>query len=380
MLVIDQLPASLLGPYGNTMIETASFNRLAAQSLVFDFAFAESLDLKATCRRIWSSLAADAERVLISDDSQLASLAQEEFDRVILIEQSAALKAAASSSATQLANFFAQASAWIAEEMEPGQFCWIHSRGLGGDWDAPYELRQQFAGEDDPAPPHFVASPSRQLESEVDPDELLGYQQAAAAQVLLLDDCLSVLLDQLEEKQFDIPVLLVCASTRGCGLGEHGLVGIDQQLHSEAVQIPLMIRFPASSPQSLDRLGRSSSLVSLTAISGLVDAWLSASPVEVNRQLDQIDHVHPDKSAELIALRSEEFEMVHTHAWKLIRNQNGSVQLYAKPDDRWEINDVSDRCPLIVEKLVDLLDRRIGFERPIDLSIRLEDDLVMRKD
>jgi hypothetical protein len=381
MLVIDQLPASLLGPYGNTTIETASFNRLAAESLLFDFAFAESLDLRASYRRLWTGIETDAERILVTDDSDVASLAQTTFDRVILIEQPVASESASSPAGTQIANFFAQVSAWIAEELDAGQLCWIHSRGLGGDWDAPYDLRLKFVGEDDPLPPQFIQSPRVEFESSpVDPDRLLGYQQAAAAQVVLLDDCLGVLTEQMDELAVQIPVLFVCTSPRGFGLGEHGLVGVDQQLFSEAVQVPLIIRFPCNTRFASERVGRSGSLTSIRVLAPLVQAWLNGQLEELGDLLERIDQIHPEKSAEIMAIGNDDFEMVQTHAWKLIRKGDGNVQLFAKPDDRWEINDVSDRCPLVVEKLVDLLDRKIGFNGNPGQPILLEDELVLRRD
>jgi hypothetical protein len=112
----------------------------------------------------------------------------------------------------------------------------------------------------------------------------------------------------------------------------------------------------------------------------MIQTWLNDQPNETLELLSQIDQIHPNKNIEIISIISEESEMIQTHAWKLIRQQNGAVKLYAKPDDRWEINDVSDRCPLIVEKLVDLLDRRIGLETSRVQEFRLEDELALRID
>jgi hypothetical protein len=50
---------------------------------------------------------------------------------------------------------------------------------------------------------------------------------------------------------------------------------------------------------------------------------------------------------------------IRTPAWHLRISQSPSVQdeqaatdrLYTKPDDRWEMNDVANRCPEIVEQL-----------------------------
>jgi hypothetical protein len=54
---------------------------------------------------------------------------------------------------------------------------------------------------------------------------------------------------------------------------------------------------------------------------------------------------------------------LRTNAWFLrtMGSASGSnapaVELYVKPDDRWEANDVADRCPHDAEELPALLDR-----------------------
>ncbi len=71
-------------------------------------------------------------------------------------------------------------------------------------------------------------------------------------------------------------------------------------------------------------------------------------------------------------------QAIQTHAWKLIRH-GSKCELYAKPDDRWEVNDVSRRCPHIVESLAGLLDQWVvngelkqpsRIELPAELAIR----------
>src|SRR5205823_5951473 len=54
VLSIDRLGASWLGPYGNTWLDTPGFNRLAAQSLLFETAIADSPDLATACRSWWT--------------------------------------------------------------------------------------------------------------------------------------------------------------------------------------------------------------------------------------------------------------------------------------------------------------------------------------
>ena len=54
VLVVDRLGAGFLGPYGNTWLETTHFNRLAAQSLVCETAWADSPALDAAYQAMWT--------------------------------------------------------------------------------------------------------------------------------------------------------------------------------------------------------------------------------------------------------------------------------------------------------------------------------------
>ena len=69
-----------------------------------------------------------------------------------------------------------------------------------------------------------------------------------------------------------------------------------------------------------------------------------------------------DKSQELVVSSSETHEAIQTHAWKLVRStaDEADIQLlFKKPDDRWEVNDVHDRCPNVVPAINELLDRAV---------------------
>ena len=81
---------------------------------------------------------------------------------------------------------------------------------MAGPWDAPLALRQQFADEDDPEPPEFVEPPDRVLPDDFDPDELLGITHAYAGQVALVDLCLGMLLDAIDES----PAVARCTARR----------------------------------------------------------------------------------------------------------------------------------------------------------------------
>src|SRR5256885_274942 len=86
------------------------------------------------------------------------------------------------------AGLFGAACEWVAAPQRPNVI-WLHWRGMSGPWDAPLEMRYHFADEDDPDPPTFVVPPEKTMGVEVDPDEVLGFVQAYAAQIQVADLC-----------------------------------------------------------------------------------------------------------------------------------------------------------------------------------------------
>lgn len=405
-LVIDQLPAAWLGAYGNTTIQTDSLDVLAADSLLFDFAFVDSLDLQEALKKMWGFnqatdqasveepanlfqrlRASGVETVLLTDDSAVANHPLAGFDQVVLIEHQRGDSSAEQVADTQLAFFFAELAAWLETEGRPGQLCWVHSRGLGGCWDAPYFLRQHFAGLDDPDPPNFLRLESLDPAAVAeDPDQQLGLMQAAAAQVTVLDQCLGMLQPVLDESFDRESFLLVMTAPRGCALGEHGLIGLAEDFHSEMVQVPLFVRLPPTSPAVEWPSGRSSRFVSPAEISSLLPLWLTGQTEAFLASISQLDRVLPDRQYELKWLIGPRQQMIQTHAWKLLQTTEGPLELYAKPDDRWEINNVANRCPEIVEALQHWLQHLStdGNDHPAPNSISgdepLPDLLTVRHD
>ena len=236
--------------------------------------------------------------------------------------------------------------------------------------------RAMLVGEDDPLPPTFVDSPACWLDPEtVDPDQLLGLQQAAAAQVMLLDEFLGVILDLMEREPIWESTLFCLVSPRGCALGEHGLVGPGAQLFNESVHVPLLIRPPTTNNRwQAARTGR---LTQVHTLSELVQEWLLRSDCFAER-LTNAARIRPDKLTEVVLIVSNEHESIQTHAWKLIRSKMGGVQLFAKPDDRYEVNDVSNLCPDIIRKLMVVMDyllERRGTQA--ETTVNLSSDLAL---
>ncbi len=217
VVVIDGLQPAFLGAYGNTWIATPGLDRLAAESFVCDTALADTLDLARIYRGFWQGLPAiwpDADTAgspsliarasqagwhtaLLTDDRQVAELpAAADFAQRTFLAADEPSQSAAEVDETAAVRFMAEASSWLTEERQPF-FLWLHARGLFGAWDAPYALRAQYADEEDPPPPAWLAPEWRQLGDDIDPDELLGLMHAYAGQVSLWDACLGTWLERI---------------------------------------------------------------------------------------------------------------------------------------------------------------------------------------
>ena len=420
VLVIDRLGANMLSAYGNTMFETENFNRLAARSIVFDHAIAPTTQLETAYKSFWSGRlkkkslmeiagAHGISSALLTDDEAIENHElSRSFDRVIPIRTNSSTKLGSSVEQTELAGFFAQATQWLSA-LEPGSLTWLHSRGLSGAWDAPYELRCRFADSEDPDPPDFYQPPAKLFDkSSDDPDELLGYQQACAAQVMMLDDFLGVILDLMDDPAWESTLFCVM-SPRGYPMGEHQIVGelqastdstdavdsdssgYDDQkneaagsenvlgMYSESVHVPLMVCMPNRKEFDEAKTVRNGSLVQTDWVFDLLSSWFA--DLNEDSSFEQIWKSAalslPRKRHEAAWVVGQGFRSIQTHAWKLITNGQHS-ELFAKPDDRWEVNDVSRRCPQVVEDLAVILDGICetgglgGLELPEHLAIRYD--------
>lgn len=438
-VVVDGLQAAYLGTYGNTWVGTPHLDALAAQGFVFDQAFATCPTLAGFYRGAWlgrpaatvaldASSAASPSRgslpallskagyhtLLVTDEPEVLSLpgAGDFVEQMSVGSEDQPEEAADSDESTAMAATIAAAmEAWQqAPAPQPlgnpprGKFMWLHLRGLLGPWDASYERREQYAAEDDPEPPQWIAPPHRSLGADADPDELLGVRQAYAAQVATLDALLGSLASLMEVD--GQPPLLCLLGCRGYPLGVHRQLGhptgLPPQLYGETVHIPWLMRFPGANHAA----GRTSALVepgdlpaTLLDASGLSTAtaeslirpevWLpSLLPViagEASETRDRLLLASPGKDAPLYGLK--------TPAWYLIERSPASAgegttgdtpetilsspwELYAKPDDRWEINDVSPRLADVAERLAALLQeqRRVLAGEAAEPS-PLDDDL-----
>lgn len=367
VLALDGLGARLLGPYANTWFSTHQFDRLAAQSLLLEFAFADCPELMGSYQSLWTGrngfaglaptveknklidqlAEAGVESTLFTDEQRLAESAlANQFDRVVMNAIEPATSAANDLSETMLAEFFSVAIEKMAV-IKPGELMWIHSTGLSGSWDAPYEMRQQFADEEDPDPPTFIEAPSQFFPSgELEPDDRLGFQQACAAQVVLIDQFLGIMLDHLEAIPPSRRPLLIVTSPRGFPLGVGGHVGqAEQSLFDDAIHVPVLVKWP----DGRYAMSRHQSLQYARCVADFVLDWFQAGSID----LSWLDNPLANREMEYLLSTTDGKRSLRTHGWKFL-DDGQKQQLFVKPDDRWDMNDVLRKCRLIGEELDEL--------------------------
>ncbi len=373
--------AASSGAYGNTWIETPAFDRLAVESFAFDQMLIDSPRLESLYRSYWQGLHALAPDVegrtslpallrdagvhcaLITDDRAVQEHPLTvEFDEVVAIDPpwQSQMVAEGAYEETHLARCFFQIIEWVQSAKQPF-FLWCHLGSLGTTWDAPPECRERYWGESDPPLLTTADVPDRMLPPGFDPDELLVYTQAYAGQIALLDTCLGGFLDVLYEGSAARHTLLAITAARGFPMGEHRRLGpCDQALHGELVHVPLMLRFPDRAGASL----RSKALVEPADLwRTLLDWWPKAAVPQSPTGVSLLPLVRNERTVDrdrLVVSGPGRERAICTPAWYLRTVE--PPELYVKPDDFWEVNDVAVRCQVVVERLLDAADQ---FEQTI---------------
>jgi arylsulfatase A-like enzyme len=404
IVVVDGLRASALGAYGNTTFPTPALDRFAADGLLCDWCYAPAVDLGCIYRSLWCSLhplrfwegdtlAAGSDfpvhwlpklladrgyqTTLITDDRRLALLeGADAFHNHVQVNSetsgSASHCRASDVLETDLARVFADTSEMIGGQHTTGgaaldttrpRLVWLHARGMYGPWDAPLDGQESLRDEGDPPPVESVEPPDFVAAADGDPDAVFRYSCAYAAQIMALDACWKGLLDRVDSAAGDQPWLVMLLGARGFPLGEHGRIGgIHPRLYAEQLHVPWLIRFP----DGCGRLARESQLTTHIDILPTLLHWIGGSAaVECDRfdglsVLQPADGVLPSSRDTLLSVAANSEYAIRSAKWCLrgsgLRTSGAaaeveSPELFVRPDDRWEANDISKLCPDAVEEL-----------------------------
>jgi hypothetical protein len=388
VLVLRGLQAGAAGPYGNRWIDTPTLDALAAGGVIFDWHFAAHPD-RAGAEHTWRSgcfsfpLPGDSVPVAAGPELLALLAAQGVFTRLIH-DASPGPPASGWGSiieANGLASALAAARQGLAElSGDRGGLVWVELSALLPPWNAvpaefvdpyfatppPQEEEEEDEEEDEefedsavmvedeeeqeepPLEPNFTPA---QGEIEEDDDDILAIQTTFAAAVSWVDSALAGLLGEIPD---DVAVILT--ADHGQALGEHGVVGpVRPWLGEEIVHVPLILygpgwraghRVPALT-QSVDLVPTVAELfgVALGEVHGK-----SLLPLLGLEERTLRDYA-------CMGLRvGEQIEWgLRTAQWMLRLPEGGEPRLYAKPDDRCEVNDVAQHHQEYVEALAQTL-------------------------
>lgn len=373
-LVVDGLRASALGTYGNTSNPTPQLDAIASRSAVVEWLWTDSPCLDRFYRGVWRGLHAlrpdsseasslltslrgnNVQLRLVTDQPSLADKKTlEVFDNVRLIESRSEVSAGeiADTAMAQLCSAAIEAlEEWHGRGS--GSLTWIHAQGLFGAWDAPLALREALLDEEDPPATEFLYPPG-ELRSVVDPDVLLVHRTAYAAQVAVVDACLGALWQCIEELMADRETMVMLLGSRGFALGEHGSIGGNCcELFGERLHLPWLLHID-SLPSPRPRLAGLAQPADVAAT--LLD-WFGVQPggepCDGQSVLPNMDSGSGILRELAVSAGDQHERAVRTPAWLLRQaGRNAQPQLFAKPDDRWEHNDVAVRCEQVVESLLE---------------------------
>ena len=340
VIAIDGLRASALGAYGQTAYDTPAFDALTAESRTYEWVYARTPDPKDFYAELASHLMAQAS-VLVTDNCEVTVPIRSCFGAVVEIETPTPSEPAPTvEDTTTAATWAALAEALVEANAAGSQLVWLHTRGLYGPWDAPVALMESLIDEDDPEVTPDVTPPDLLTD---DDDERFAATCRYAAQVMALDACLGGLLDIVDGVYEGEDYRLIILGLRGFPLGEHGRIGgVDTRLFSEQQHAPLLVREPGINA----RLDRSATPMTLDAaiVALLAGAKAPSDPV---------------------LLSSPDSRVIISDDWLLRAPAEGAntPELYVKPDDRWEQNDIASLEEELTAELLALL------QNPLDSDV-----------
>jgi hypothetical protein len=360
VVTIDRLPAWILPAYGSTWVSMPALDDLAGRGIVFDGLVATGNDPRETIAALldgvlpnaaWLSATARHSVSLVTDEPAVAKAAGPEIEtRYIELPMPAAT--AGGEEGTALARLFDAAAEAVASGRH--RVVWCHAGSLGQTWDAPEDFRAAYVDPDDPSPPAGAAVPDMAVSAATDPDLVVGIRQVFAGQLTLLDRRLSRL---LENASAGWAILVV--GVRGLPLGLHGRLGTGPlPPYGELIRLPAIL-VDAGGRMAGQRFGGLVTPADLGATlvelgGGAIDEQ-SAVPAAGRSLAGLFGNWSAVGRDRVIAATPEGVAVVTPH-WHLtlpIAGDEADVQphLFTKPDDYFELCDVANRCPDVVDAL-----------------------------
>jgi arylsulfatase A-like enzyme len=401
LITAHGLQARALGPYGNSWISTPNLDRLAAAGVVGDWHLADCADgagAAASWRTASYNLPVPGEPAVPRAGDDLLSILRARGIPTCLIadesrgpspmlqgagEWSEVRRIGAEGEGTPLERCLDAAGEVLGGLVDQADFLlWLDLATVLPPWETP----------DDFVAPYFEEGPSEEEEDEdeeledeleaedgeeeeevpltplqtfpfgpIDPidDHLyLSLQTSYAAAVSYLDAGVGQLLEALDEMEGGSEVVVLFTAGSGLPLGEHGVVGaVRAWAHEEQLHVPLIVRAPGVVPRRLSALTQSIDVAATLA--DLFGAQLpgchghSLMPLIRGEAAKVRDYACCGVAVEgevEWCLRTDKLTFLLPLQAAGVGNQRGP-QLYVKPDDSWEVNNVIQHHLEVAEEL-----------------------------
>lgn len=382
VVTIDGFGVAAAGAYGQTSLPTPGWDSLATSAITFDFVEAPGASLESVFAALTRSsdpspsvtaslkgLTQAGASVRLAgdlDDFEARGSVREFaacFGQRSPFDLERATVPASDEDETHAMRWLARAEREIlalrSSPSDQPQVLWLHHQGAYAPWDAPLEWREALRDDEDPAayadvaPPHDAAAGADR-----DPDRFLPYVFAWAGQAAAWDrlaEGLHLLWKRIDSKR---STTLIVLGLRGYPLGEHGVVGDGAggggglQLHEERLHVPFFVLPSGGAFPGKRALGvrRADELLAKALLAG------SGAEGSLEKLLEAETSSEPDSASYAVVKEGTNLS-VRTALWRYLRDE-AVANLYLKPDDKWEANDVANRRRDTVEAFERWLDER----------------------
>jgi arylsulfatase A-like enzyme len=393
VIVVDSLHLGYLGCYGNQWIETPALDSLAGESVVFDQHIADRPDPEGAWHA-WRTGCYDFQKALpaaAGPGDLLHLLKRHGIETHLLLDSEPR--------GTDVRSGWSEIH-WSEsrEDVFNGAYGILDELGTRDNWLAWLELSSLLPPwrlADDTALLYFAAdetnegddetkrepeplTPLLSPEGSIEPDDDATFsrlQRTYAAAVTELDAGLGSLLEELAKSGALDDALIVITADRGLPLGEHGFVGYGHPwLHEELVHVPLMVRVPKNAVPS-GRVLTPTQPIDLMPT--LLEGFGLTPPSVHGHSLWPLMRGEKrgvrDRAVSLLRVGNTTEGSLRTGQWCFIlplgtgsETTTRAPQLYVKPDDRWEVNNVLQHHTDLADELEKSLRDLIGPAQTIE--------------
>lgn len=392
LYTLEGFSPSALSCYGASWNRTESLDSLAASGTTWDRIVTPVADPVEQLDRWLTSKGFPAEEMtVVTDDERISELVSSDRIGELIVIPPRSLAVAESLEETSLAALAAIA----AEQLPDNPHVWLHSRFLTRAWDAPRNLfpLDQFdedalapldpsetleqelghpedSGDWDDSVPAILDSwqpPDETLRSNTHPDLIMAWMRTYGCQIRLVDT-IGGLLNEMARASGH--AVMIVAGSSGFSLGQNGAIGHRTgPLRSCHLHVPLLAAglTDAATGISSGTTGagiRQRRVHSADELPDVVSHFLNSphsSPISPQTWADRGGQT----SSGIVTRSVDQALAITTEQWFFVRQDalretpaSAPGQLFLKPDDLHDTNDVARLKPEIVEEL----DQRLAGE------------------